>query len=197
MYLRQRKEIMDEISTCTRCKLHNTRITPVLPCGNPESRIMVIAQSPGETENRNGVMFTGPSGKLFYELLEETGIDRNDLYLTNLIKCMLPGARRPHHGEIHSCTPFLDLEAELLHPLLQVPLGFHATRYLLKKYRLPVPDRKSVKHLFGLVLRKDKTIIFPLRHPTALLFNPAKKGIMLTNYHRLHELISKMKNGQL
>lgn len=181
--------LRQEITRCRACRLHRYRSHAVLPEGNPSSGIMVIGQSPGKTENSSGTIFSGPSGKVFDRLLFKAGIDRETIYLTNLLKCMLPRARRPRQDEIAACLKYLDMEMALVRPQIVVPLGFHVLKTLLQRFNLPVPDRTSMKHLFGLKIPRDPLIIFPLRHPTALLFNPEKQEIMERNYRTLGKII--------
>jgi len=177
------------IARCRACNLHAYRREAVLPEGNRHSRILMIAQSPGETENRTGKMFSGPSGKIFDALLAGAGIRREDVYLTNLIKCMLPKARRPSRSQWDACTPWLDREITLLQPRIIIPLGFQALKYLLIRYHLPRPPKKEYRHLFGKYIETEDVLIYPLRHPTALLFSPEKKEIMAGNYAELKKIV--------
>ena len=181
-------QLHKEIATCTRCPLHQTRIKAVLPEGNTGSRLMMIAQSPGKVENSTGRMFTGPSGKIFDELLNEAGVSRSDFYLTNLIKCMLVKSRDPSREQWDACTPWLIQEIELIQPNVIIPLGFQATKFILKYLDIPRPPGKSYRILFGNFIKTEKYLIFPLRHPTALLFDPGKREVMTENYKKLKRL---------
>ena len=181
-------ELSDLLKRCKRCSLHETRIVPVLPEGNTSSKIFMIAQSPGKTENQTGKMFTGSSGKIFDELLREAGVSRNDFYLTNLIKCMLVKSRDPSREQWDACTPWLKREIELIKPEVLVPLGFQATKFVLTYLGIPRPPGKSYRILFGNFIKTEKYLILPLRHPSALLFNPAKRDEMTRNYKKLKRL---------
>ena len=183
--------LKESISSCTRCSLHKTRIKPVLPEGSPRSGIMMIAQSPGKVENVTGRMFTGPTGKVFDELLSDAGVQRNDFYLTNLIKCMLVKSRDPSREQWDACTPFLIKEIELIKPKVIVSLGFQATKFILTYLNIPRPPGKNYRVLFGNFIKTEKYLILPLRHPTALLFDPKKKEVMTENYRKLKELTKK------
>jgi DNA polymerase len=188
------EDLFAAVAVCRACDLHRHRERSVLPEGSPSSRIMMIAQSPGETENRTGKMFTGPSGRLFDLLLKEAGVCRKDFYLTNLIKCMLPHARRPSRAQWEACTPWTDREIRLIRPGVIIPLGFQALKYLLIRQNIPRPPKKEYRHLFGKYIRTDEFLIYPLRHPTALLFNPEKKEIMSRNYAELKNIVKKFGN---
>ena len=127
-------------------------------------------------------MFVGPSGTIFDKLLDSSGISRQNFYMTNLIKCILPNSRRPSHNEIKECSRYVEKEIDLLQPKLIVPLGFHTTRYIFTKYNIPRPSKNDYHTLFGKVVRIGGIRIYPVRHPTALLFNPGKKKTMEKNY---------------
>ena len=188
-------ELYRKIAECKRCDLHLTRIKSVLPEGNRRSRIMMIAQSPGDVENHTGRMFTGPSGRLFDELLAASGVSREDFYLTNLIKCMLPKSRRPSRLQWDACIPWLEEEIRMVRPKIFVPLGFQALKFMLIRSGIPRPPRKEYHYLFGTFINTDAYMIYPLRHPTALLFNPQKREIMAKNYQKLKEIVKGFPYG--
>ena len=176
------QKLNQQIRVCTDCILSQTRKYAIPGEGSINSGIMLIAQSPGKIEDEANKMFVGPSGTIFDKLLDSSGISRQNFYMTNLIKCMLPNSRRPSHNEIKECTKYVDKEIDLLQPKLIVPLGFHATRYIFTKYNIPRPSKNDYHTLFGNVVRIGGIRIYPVRHPTALLFNPGKKKTMEKNY---------------
>jgi uracil-DNA glycosylase family 4 len=120
------------IKTCKKCRLHLTRTNALCGEGDLNARLMLIAQAPGDIEDREGRMFIGPSGKILDELLNEAGINRNEIYMTNLIKCRLPKNRRPKQSEIESCGCFLEEEIKLIGSDVIIPLGYYSSRYILK-----------------------------------------------------------------
>jgi len=176
------------IRTCTRCKLSEFRKNALPGEGPCPARLMLIAQSPGKTEDTKNRMFAGPSGRIFDFLINEAGLTRDDFYVTNLIKCMLPKSRRPSHDELVQCTPYLDIEIKLVKPEVTIPLGFHSTRYIFRKSGLFIPPKKEFHRLFGHPVHQESTLILPLRHPTALLFNKDKETIMVQNYRKIRTL---------
>ena len=183
-------ELNGKIKFCTNCRLHKSRINSITGEGNYNAEIMIIAQAPGETEDREGKMFIGPSGIIFDRLLQNAEIQREDIYITNLIKCYLPKCRRPSKNEIEQCSAYLDQEIEIIDPHIIVTLGFHATRYIFKKYNLNRPPKKEYKNLFGKQSCVNNKIIFPVRHPTAVLFNPDKEELLQKNYNKIMKLLS-------
>jgi DNA polymerase len=103
------RRVQEEIRNCYRCRLSETRIHALPGEGDLDARIMLIAQAPGEKENKNGSMFIGPSGRILDELLDNIGVSRDSLYMTNLVKCMLPKYRKPRQDEIEACSIYLDM----------------------------------------------------------------------------------------
>ena len=170
--------------------LFESRKNSITGEGNLNAEIMLIAQAPGGTEDREGKMFVGPSGKIFDRLLQNAEIHRQDIYITNLIKCYLPKCRRPSKNEIEQCSAFLDNEIELINPQIIVTLGFHATRYIFTKFNLNRPPKNEYKNLFGKQFNAGDRIIFPVRHPTAILFNPEKEKIIQENYNQISKILS-------
>ncbi len=97
-------ELNREIRECNKCRLYKTRTNAICGEGKLDAKLMLIAQAPGEKEDKYGTMFIGPSGKILNELLESAGIKRKEVYMTNLIKCMLPNYRKPKQDEIKTCS---------------------------------------------------------------------------------------------
>ena len=187
------KENLDkEIRECKKCRLAETRINAICGEGNPHAELMLIAQAPGETEDREGRMFIGPSGKVLDDLLKAVQIDREEIYMTNLVKCMLPKYRKPKSDEIEICSRYLDREIELINPGILAPLGYYATRYLFNKYAFPLPPRQEFKEVYGKVLKADDKQIIPVQHPAALLYNSSIKKVMLNNYSKMQEVLSNL-----
>ena len=109
------QELNAEVKRCNECRLSETRINALCGEGNLDAKFMIIAQAPGENEDRDGEMFIGPSGKVLDELLRISDIDREELYMTNLVKCMLPKYRKPKQDEIDICSDYLDKAVSYTH----------------------------------------------------------------------------------
>jgi len=177
-----------KIKNCTKCRLYETRKHVLIGEGNLNAKLMLVAQAPGIKEDEEGRMFIGPSGKVFDELLELNRVQQEDLYMTNLIKCMLPKYRKPKQDEIDICSNYLDEEIELIDPTVLVPLGYYATKYLLEKYDFEIPSKKDFYMLYGkLILTNDRKLL-PLQHPAAVVHNPTLKEVLINNYHKLQVL---------
>ncbi|VUT24266.1 MAG: Uracil DNA glycosylase superfamily protein [Candidatus Methanolliviera sp. GoM_oil] len=188
------EDLNDEIRRCNRCRLSKTRMNAICGEGNLNSKLMLIAQAPGENEDIEGKMFIGPSGKVLDELLEMSHIAREDIYMTNLIKCMLPKYRRPKQDEVEICSMYLDKEIELIDPKILAPLGYYATKYIFEKYSIALPPSKiDFYKVFGKILFADHRKIFPLPHPAAVLYKPIIKEGMVKNYCKLKVLLTDCK----
>ena len=124
------------IKACCHCSLHESTAQALCGEGNADASLFFIAQAPGETEEKVGHMFMGPTGRVVDQLFQSVHLSREEVYMTNLIKCRLPGNRKPKMVEIESCGFYLDREIEIVKPRLLVPMGYCATRYLLERYGL-------------------------------------------------------------
>jgi len=177
------------IKTCKRCRLYLTRRRVLVGEGDLNARLMLIAQAPGDNEDREGRMFVGPSGKVLEELFNEAGMSRHEIYMTNLIKCRLPKYRRPKQDEIDACSGFLEKEIELIRPEVIAPLGYYATRYVLKRGNIALPEtRAEFSHLYGRLFLDQNVKIFPLPHPASLLYNESFRTETFEKYKRLNIL---------
>lgn len=175
-----------QIRACERCSLSVTRKHALTGEGNIDARIMFVALSPGGKEDSQNRMFVGPSGQVFNKLLHAAGIDRELVFMSNLVKCMLPKNRKPTMDEIELCSQFLDEEISIIQPEIIVPLGYYATRTILTKYQAdPLVGSRSFTEINGKLLLLDDKKIFPLPHPAALLYNPSFEPDTIEKYKRL------------
>ena len=175
------------IKACNKCRLSATKTNALCGEGNLNAKLMIIAQAPGETEDRDGKMFIGPSGKVFDELLMMAGIDRKNIYITNLVKCMLPKYRKPKLDEIETCAQYLDKEIELINPEVISTLGYFAARHIFERYNIEseLDFPESCGKVF---MSRDKKLVL-LQHPTALLFNESLRDEMVDEYRVLNRLV--------
>lgn len=175
-----------QIRSCEGCSLSSTRKHALTGEGNIDARIMFVALSPGVKEDLNNQMFIGPSGQVFNKLLHAAGIDRELVFMTNLVKCILPKNRKPTTDEIESCSQFLDEEISLIQPEVIVPLGYYATRTILIKYQVdPLAAEMSFAKINGKLLFLNDKKIFPLPHPASLLYNPSYEPDTIEKYKKI------------
>ena len=187
------KDLNKQIRECKKCSLWKTRGHALPGEGNIRAKLFLMAQAPGYNEDREGKMFIGPSGKVLDDLLKVGNVRREEVYMTNLVKCMLPKYRKPKQEEIETCSNYLDKEIEMIKPKVLVPLGYHATRYTFNKYGLSSPPKKQIHEVYGRLFLAEAVKIFPLPHPAAVLYNEAIKGTMIEDYCKLKVLLTTCK----
>jgi len=174
-----------ELQDCKLCDLYKTRLNALAGEGNRNADIMLIAQAPGELEDKVNRMFVGPSGKMLDKLLQNAQISRDDIYMTNLIKCNLPQNRRPKQKEITVCSKYLDEEITEINPKILVPLGYYATKYLFEKYSLSEFTKKEFPKLIGNIFPVENRKIYPLSHPASLLYHNEFIDNSIENFSKL------------
>lgn len=179
------KKLNNRIKECNRCRLSSERIHVVCGEGNVNARLFFIAQAPGEMEDKAGKMFIGPTGKVFDELFSEINLNRSEVYMTNLIKCRLPKNRKPKTDEIEICGKYLEREIEIIKPEFLIPLGYHATKYILSRF---CNENSSSSDFVGKLIDCSGQKIYPLRHPSSVLYNPSLKDIMLEDFKKISVL---------
>ena len=130
------EEVKKQVLACKQCPLYLTRTNPVFGEGNIESKIMFIGEAPGVNEDKQGVPFCGAAGKILDELLASVGIKRNDVYITNILKCRPPENRDPKPEEISVCTPYLEKQIEIINPRVICSLGRYSMKFIFEKYGL-------------------------------------------------------------
>jgi DNA polymerase len=185
-------DLNNAIRRCDRCRLYQTRIHAVCGEGNCYAELMLIAQAPGKNEDLEGRMFIGPSGQVLDDLLRSSRIDREAIYMTNLVKCMLPKYRRPKSDEIEACSPYLDKEIKLVNPELLAPLGHFATRYILGKFMSTLPPKAEFKQVYGKVFNANGKRIIPLQHPAAILYDHRIENVLMNNYRKLGGILADL-----
>jgi len=154
---------------------------------------MFIGEAPGRQEDLEGRPFVGAAGRLLTELLFKIGFRREDVYITNVVKCRPPGNRDPKEEEIAVCSPYLDQQIRIIKPKVIVTLGRHSTLYILKKSGKRV--RGGIMSLRGRFYRvnlegKD-IIVFPTLHPAAALYNPRLKDILQNDFFTIREVYQR------
>jgi DNA polymerase len=160
--MRTLQEAGHEASTCTKCRLAGGRTQVVYGTGNAEANLMFIGEGPGYYEDKQGEPFVGAAGQLLNRMLEEVGVRRADVYITNVILCRPPGNRDPMPDEVETCTPWLREQIELVDPRVIVTLGNFATRFMLDK---PV----SISRVRGQRFPLEGRTVIPTFHPAAIL----------------------------
>lgn len=184
------RELSQEIRDCRKCRLWKTRTHALPGEGNLSADLMMIAQAPGYVEDEEGRMFIGPSGKKLDGLLEDVGIARDDIFMTNILRCVLPHYRRPKADEIKACTPYLDREIDLVDPAVISTLGYFPARYIFEKYG--IRNKLDFPEVCGKVFSVGGKKILPLGHPAAVLHRSSIREGMMKNYRKLKGLLDSV-----
>jgi uracil-DNA glycosylase len=159
-----RKAVMN----CTACGLDKTRTQTVFGVGNQQAELMVIGEAPGFHEDKQGEPFVGRAGQLLTAMLQAIGMERETVYIANILKCRPPNNRDPSLEEVKLCTPFLQQQIALVKPKLLLAVGRIAAQYLLNT-KTSLGQLRSKIHTFG------NTPLIITYHPAYLLRNPVDK----------------------
>lgn len=162
------EEINEEVKKCTKCKLCKNRTQTVFGKGNPSARVMLIGEGPGVDEDIQGEPFVGKSGKLMNEAFRGLGINREDLYIANIVKCRPPNNRNPEKEEAIACMDYLRNQVMLVKPEIIVLLGSVSLKNILG-------DEYGITKSRGKWIVKKDIKYLPTFHPAALLRDEHKK----------------------
>lgn len=181
------EKLILEIKNCRKCDLWKQRKNPVPGDGNINASIMFIGEAPGYWEDIKGKPFVGSAGKLLDEILRKSGINRSEVYITNIVKCRPPENRDPNEREIEACHIYLDRQLNLIKPKIIVTLGRHSTSYIFSKAGLRFT---SISEVQGKIYRVNilgmNVYLIASYHPAAALYNfklkeEIEKAIKLVN----------------
>ncbi len=155
--------VKPRVSECTKCLLSETRTNVVFGEGDHCARVMLVGEAPGAAEDLTGRPFVGPAGQKLDEVFAAVGIGREEIYITNVVKCRPPGNRIPARKEMDTCLPYLEAQIALVNPGLIITLGNIPTQALL-------PDAAGITQVRGTFFPWRGGIeIFPMFHPSYLL----------------------------
>ena len=178
------KQVADEVSVCTKCVLHHSRKLAVPGEGPANAEILFIGEGPGFHENEQGRPFVGAAGKFLEELLGKVGMRRNQVFITNVVKCRPPGNRDPQPEEVETCTKaYLDRQIQAINPKVIVTLG----RYSMGLF---IPNVK-ISNVHGQAMQVRGRLVVPMYHPAAALHQGSLKPVVESDFARLPELIAR------
>jgi uracil-DNA glycosylase family 4 len=176
-------EIAQEISQCQKCGLAGTRKNSVPGEGPFNAEIMLIGEGPGFHENEQGRPFVGQAGKFLNELLKNGGLNREDVFITNVVKCRPPDNRDPQDVELVACAGYLERQIEIINPLIILTLGrFSMARYF---------QTAKISAIHGHASWIDGRLIVAMYHPAAALHQPNLKVDILKDFALLPGFIEK------
>jgi DNA polymerase len=177
-------ELYEQIKTCEKCILSQGRTNAVPGEGPEDADIMFIGEGPGFHEDRQGRPFVGQAGNFLDQLLAKIDLNREDVYIANVVKCRPPRNRDPQPQEIEACRSYLDKQIELIQPRLIVTLG----RFSMQRY---FPGA-SISRIHGQPKRVGNMIYYPMFHPAAALHQPRWRSLVEEDFLKIPELLSKL-----
>jgi DNA polymerase len=188
------KQLEQDVRNCRKCELWKARKNPVVGEGSIDACVMFIGEAPGYNEDVQGKPFVGKAGKLFDELLSSIGLQRKEVYVTNILKCRPPNNRNPLKSEIKKCTSYLEKQIMIIQPSVIVTLGNFALSYIFRKFGLKA---ERVGNVHGSIFRIknlqfDLTII-PLYHPAAAVYNPELKKVLIKDFRSITKILHEKK----
>ena len=178
------QDIRTELGNCKRCKLHRTRRTIVFGEGNEKARLMFIGEGPGYDEDVQGRPFVGRAGQLLTKIIQSIHLEREEVYIANIIKCRPPQNRNPAPDEIESCSPFLMKQIQAIQPKIICALGTFAAQTLLQT------DAK-ITSLRGRTFDLRGIKVVPTYHPAFLLRNPDRKREVWEDMKQIAEWLAE------
>jgi uracil-DNA glycosylase len=177
-----------EVAGCTKCRLAQGRTQVVFGVGDPHADLMFVGEAPGFHEDQQGKPFVGQAGKLLDKLLAGIGLQRDQVYIANVLKCRPPGNRDPQPDEIEACEGHLFRQIELIQPKVVATLGNFATKLLSGK---PTGITRVHGTEQPTTLGGRRVLLYPLYHPAAALYTPAMLRVLEEDFARLPELLGR------
>lgn len=184
----QLDKIRDNIlaqNVCPDLALEATNL--VMGDGNPDADIVFIGEAPGKNEDEQGIPFVGAAGKFLNEMLEMINLNRQDIYITNIVKYRPPNNRDPLPSEKEAFLPYLSQQIEVIKPKLIVTLGRHSMEVLL-------PPGLRISQVHGQPKRFGGQVYLPLFHPAAALYNGGMRQTLIDDFARIPAILKQINN---
>jgi len=178
--------IKQNVIECVKCDLCKTRTNSVPGKGNFKSNVIFVGEAPGRNEDKNGEPFIGVAGKKLSAALEKAGISREEVYITNIVKCRPPKNRVPTTIERDTCKEYLKQEISIIKPKIICILGNTAFNSLL--------GGSEITKFRGKLVRKDNQLYFLTVHPAATIYNQELIKVLNKDIVKLFYLITELKN---
>ncbi len=180
------QHLAEHIRSCQKCPLGRLRTHAVPGEGPADAEIMFIGEAPGYHEDRQGRPFVGASGRLLEKLLADIQLTREDVYITNVVKCRPPSNRDPLPLEIESCLPWLHQQIAFIDPLVIITLG----RFSMAQF---FPPTARITRVHGHPLIRDDRAVAPMFHPAAALRNPNWMQDMIADFAQIPDLLDRVR----
>ncbi|MCJ8306312.1 MAG: uracil-DNA glycosylase [Nitrosopumilus sp.] len=187
--MKKKLEIVKQnVIKCIKCDLCKTRTNSVPGKGNFQSNVIFVGEAPGKNEDKTGEPFIGIAGKKLTIALEEAGITRDEVYITNIVKCRPPNNRVPSNIERNTCQEYLKEEISIIKPKIICILGNTAFNSIL--------GGSEITKFRGKVARKNNLLYFITIHPAATIYNQKLVGVLKEDIIKLFNLIRELKNDK-
>jgi DNA polymerase len=180
------QKIKQQVTECTKCELSKTRNNSVPGKGNYKADVIFVGEAPGKNEDMEGEPFIGIAGKKLSIVLESAGITRDEVYITNIVKCRPPKNRVPTTTERDTCQNYLEKEIEIIKPKIICVLGNTAFNSLL--------NGKEIIKFRGKTVRKNNQLYFLTVHPAATIYNQKLISVLKKDMKKLFKLIKELKD---
>jgi uracil-DNA glycosylase family 4 len=181
-------QVAKEVAVCQKCALWHSRKKAVPGEGPAQCEIMFIGEGPGFYENEQGRPFVGAAGKFLDELLAQAGLKREEVWITNIVKCRPPGNRDPLPVEIDACNAYLERQIQAVDPSIIITLGRHS----MGKY---MPGAK-ISAVHGQMKKIGDRYVIAMFHPAAALHQASLKPAVLADFAKLPELLEQARKGR-
>ena len=173
---------------CEKCRLYETRTNVVFGVGNPETDILFVGEGPGEQEDLKGEPFVGRAGKLLDDMLTLIDLNRENVYIANIVKCRPPQNRDPLNLEQEACIGWLRNQVALIKPKIIVCLGRIAAKKIIK-------EDFAITKEHGVFFERGNCVLTAIYHPAALLRDPRKRPETFEDLKRIREKLSESGNA--
>ena len=177
------KSVAEQVSVCKDCKLHLSRKLAVPGEGPVNAELLFIGEGPGFHENEQGRPFVGAAGSFLEELLASIGMKREQVFITNIVKCRPPGNRDPQAPEIEACSGYLERQIRAINPKVIVTLG----RFSMARF---IPNAR-ISAIHGRAQRVGGRTVVAMYHPAAALHQPSLRRTIEQDFARLPALVAK------
>ena len=170
--LQRMQHLKDRLDACTLCSLSGSRTRAVVGSGSLDASVVLVGEAPGRKEDETGLPFVGSAGKLLDRLLAEAGLSREDVFITNIVKCRPPRNRRPKKAEVEQCESYLHEQLSIIRPRVVAPMGNSPLAYFQGRYGLP---GEAIGNVHGKAFTVNESwgevTLMPLYHPAAAIYN--------------------------
>ncbi len=180
-------DVRNRVVSCVNCNLSKTRTNAVPGIGNVKSDVIFVGEAPGRNEDLQGKPFVGTAGQILSEALEYAGFTRDQVYITNVVKCRPPNNRQPITEERDACRQYLSEELKIIKPKIICILGNTAYSSLL--------DGREITKNRGKLVKNNDQLYFVTVHPAAVIYNPGLRQVLKDDFVLLAQTLDKLRKG--